>query len=170
MSTRTHRAGLGLALLVATALAAPRAYADEQAVAQWTPVSEARLDAARGGFDLGTGLVASLGLDRVVYVDGNLVASTHIQIPDVAHLTPAQASALSAAINTAAVVQVGPGNAVDPAALGQNAATTVVQNTLDNQRIAAMTTLNVSVNTLSAFRNLNLGQSLQSALVNPLGR
>ncbi|MGO4699882.1 hypothetical protein [Dyella sp. 2RAB6] len=164
------RTSLCLALLVSTALAAPRAYADEPGVAQWTPVSEARLDAARGGFDLGAGLIASLGLDRVVYVDGTLVTSTHLQIPDVAHLTPAQASALSSAINTAAVVQVGPGNRVDPAALGQNAATTVVQNTLDNQRIAAITTLNVSVNTLSAFRSLNLGQSLQSALANPLGR
>ena len=168
MSMRRFCAGLCLALLAVAA--APRAYADEQGVAQWTPVSEARLDATRGGFDLGAGLVASLGLDRVVFVDGALVASTHIQIPDVAHLTPAQASALSAAITTAAVVQVGPGNSVDPAALGQNAATTVVQNTLDNQRIAAMTTLNVSVNTLSAFRSLNLGQSLQSALANPLGR
>jgi len=168
MSKRMLGAGLGLALLIATA--APRAHADEQGVGQWTPVSDARLDTARGGFDLGAGLVASLGLDRVVYVNGALVASTHVQIPDVAHLTPAQASALSAAINTAAVVQVGSGNTVDPAAFGQNAATTVVQNTLDNQRIAAMTTLNVSVNSLSAFRSLNLGQSLQSALANPLGR
>ena len=170
MSMRMLRAGLGLALLVSATLAAPRAEADEQGVAQWTPVSEARLDAARGGFDLGAGLIASLGLDRVVYVNGALVTSTHLQIPDVAQITPAQASALSAAINTAAVVQVGPGNTVDPAALGQNAAATVVQNTLDNQRIAAMTTLNVSVNTLSAFRSLNLGQSLQAALANPLGR
>ena len=170
MSMRMLRAGLGLALLASSVLAAPRVHAGEPGVAQWAPVSEARLDAVRGGFDLGGGLVAALGLDRVVYVNGALVASTHVDIPDIAQLTPAQAGALSSAINSASVVQVGAGNRVDPAAFGPNAAAAVVQNTLDHQRIAAITTLNVSVNTLSAFRSLNLGQSLQSALANPLGR
>lgn len=110
MSMRTLRAGLGLALLASSVLVAPRVHADEPGVASWAPVSEARLDAARGGFDLGGGLVAALGLDRVVYVNGALVVSTHVDIPDVAHLTPAQAGALSSAINTASVVQVGAGN------------------------------------------------------------
>lgn len=144
------------------------ARAGESGRIAWTPVSDARLDAARGGFDWGGGLVASLGIDRAVYINGTLVTSLHLQVPDLAHVNAAQAGALSSAMSNATVVQNGPGNSVDPGALGQSMAATVLQNTLDNQRIAAQTTLNVSVNTLSVFRSLNLQQSLQAA--NPLGR
>lgn len=169
MSKHALRVGLSLAVLAFGLVGATRAHAGENGPAGWTPVDDARLDAARGGFDWGGGLVASLGIDRAVYVNGALVTSLHIQVPDIARLSTTQASALSSAMNSATVVQNGPGNTVDPAALGQSMAATVLQNTLDNQRIAAQTTLNVSVNTLSAFRSLNLQQSLQAAMANPLG-
>lgn len=146
------------------------ASADERGPAGWQPVSEARLDAARGGFDWGGGLVASLGIDRAVYLNGTLVTSLHIQLPDVGHLSAVQAGALSSAIDAASVLQVGPGNTVDPSALSTPLAATLVQNTLDNQHIATQTTLDVSVNSLGAFRSLNLQQSLQAATANPLGR
>lgn len=166
MSKLARRMALCLIALSSASWGAARAGETEHIA--WTPVSDARLDATRGGFDWGGGLVASLGIDRVVYVNGTLVTSLHLQVPDIARVNAAQASALSSAMNSAAVVQNGPGNSADPAALGRSMATTVLQNTLDNQRIAAQTTLNVSVNTLSAFRGLNLQQSLQAA--NPLGR
>ena len=163
MSTPVGHIGLGLiALSVAVWSAGVRA-GESDGIA-WAPVSDARLEAARGGFDWGGGLVASLGIDRAVYVNGTLVTSLHVQVPDLARVTAEQASALSSAMNNMAVVQNGAGNSIDPAALGRSMAAAVLQNTLDNQRIAAQTTLNVSVNTLSAFRNLNLQQSLQAPI------
>ena len=39
----------------------------------------------------------------------------------------------------------------------------VIQNTLNNQSIQTLTTLNVSVNTLQALRQMNLQSTLQSA-------
>jgi hypothetical protein len=132
------------------------------------PVANARLDAVRGGFDLGNGLQASLGIERAVYVDGNLVTYTSVNIPDLAHVTTQQAMALASALSTVNV-QNGPGNTFDPSSMGSTTAATVIQNTLNNQTIRNLTTLNVAVNTLGAFRDQGLQQALQAAQVQALG-
>ena len=90
-------------------------------LAGWTPVSQDTLDDARGGYDLGNGLMASFGIDRAVYVNGNLVTSTSFNVPDIAHMTPAQATAMQSALNTVTVTQIGPNNTFDPSSIGQNA-------------------------------------------------
>lgn len=131
-------------------------------------VSDARLDAARGGFDLGNGLLASFGISRVIYVNGNLVAQTSVRIPDAGHITSAQAGALATA-SAARLIQNGPGNQIDPAALSRVGGT-VIQNSLDNQRIKSVTTIDTTVNSLDTFRGLNLQDSLQSALIGSRGQ
>jgi hypothetical protein len=78
------------------------------AVAGWSPVGEDTLEQTRGGFDVGNGLVASFGIDRAVYVNGNLVTTTTFNVPDIAHMTTAQASAMQTALGTVLVTQVGP--------------------------------------------------------------
>ncbi len=137
--------------------------------ASWgVAVSNKRLDAIRGGFDTGSGLLASFGIERAVYVNGNLVTSTSLYIPNIGQMSAEQASALAAATSTLSV-QNGPGNTFDPAALTQTTAGTVVQNSLNNQSIQTLTTLNTTVNTLNLFKSLNLQSTLQSALINSLG-
>jgi hypothetical protein len=42
----------------------------------------------------------------------------------------------------------------------------VIQNTLSNQNIQALTTINASVNSLGFFKNMNLGATLNNALMN----
>jgi hypothetical protein len=126
------------------------------------------LDTVRGGFDLGNGLEASFGIERAVYVDGELVSYTSVNIPDIAHITTQQAAALASALGTVNV-QIGPGNSFNPSSMGQTAGATVIQNTLNNQTIRNLTTLNVAVNTLNAFRDEGLQQALQSASVQALG-
>jgi hypothetical protein len=42
----------------------------------WQPVSAAQLDEARGGFELGNGLQVSLGVERLVSINGGVVASS----------------------------------------------------------------------------------------------
>lgn len=135
----------------------------------WPAVSNQRLEQMRGGFDLGSGIVASLGIDRAVYINGNLVTSTSINIPDIGHIDSAQATALAAVMNSANIVQNGPGNSVDPSTLSQARGATIIQNTLNNQQIQALTTLNVSTNSLNLFRAMGLQDSLQSALIGSQG-
>jgi hypothetical protein len=132
------------------------------------PVPNERLDAVRGGFDLGGGLEVSLGIERAVYIDGNLVTYTSVNIPDIAHMTTQQAMSLASALSTIDV-QNGPGNTFNPSSLGSTTAATVIQNTLNNQTIRSLTTLNVAVNTLNAFRDEGMQQALQAAQVQALG-
>jgi hypothetical protein len=179
-------------------------------------VDDKGLDDVRGGFDLGDGLVASLGIQQVAYIDGNLVTSTSINIPNIGQITQQEALNLAAALgNLNLVVQNGPGNsigtsstvqnnaattpvqgvsssAVAPAATAKdntsptnagvsssdgaaallapgNGLATVIQNSLNNQSIRTLTTLNISVNTLQVMHDLNLQNTLQAAQMLSLG-
>jgi hypothetical protein len=137
-------------------------------VADWTPVGQDTLDSLRGGFDVGNGLMASFGIDRAVYVNGNLVTQTSFNVPDIAHMTTMQAAAMQSALNAMSITQIGPNNTFDPSSLGGTSAGTVIQNTLDNQKIQTITTLNTSVNSLNAFRAGNFQDALQQAQLQSL--
>lgn len=132
-------------------------------------VSDRRLDAARGGFDLGNGLLVSFGIERAVYINGNLVSSTSVNIPDVGRITPDQASALAAATGTVNIIQNGANNTVDPATFSHATAATVIQNSLDNQDIRSLTTINVTANSLNTLRSMGLQEGLQAGLIGSLG-
>jgi hypothetical protein len=132
-------------------------------------VSNSRLAGMRGGFETDAGLQISFGIQRAIYVNGNLVTSTSVNIPDVGQMNAAQATALAAVANSVNVVQIGPGNSFDPASLTHTTAATVVQNSLSNQNIQTLTTLSTAVNTLDAFKNMNLQNTLQSALTGSIG-
>jgi hypothetical protein len=132
-------------------------------------VSNSRLAGMRGGFETDSGLQISFGIQRAIYVNGNLITSTSVNIPDIGQMNAAQATALAAVANTVNLVQIGPGNSFDPASLTHTTAATVVQNSLSNQNIQSLTTLSTAVNTLDAFRNMNLQNTLQSALAGSIG-
>jgi hypothetical protein len=132
---------------------------------EWVPVDPARLAEMRGGLLMPSGLSLSFGIERLVYVNGQLVASATLQIPDLGRMTADQANAL-AAINEGRVVQIGEGNRIDSGA-GGNAL--VIQNTLDGQDISALTTLNVGVDTLGMLQELNSYDALHGALITSPG-
>lgn len=121
------------------------------------PASTERLASVRGGFDLGDGLQVSFGIQRAVYVDGNLVTYINVSIPDIAHITQQQATSLAAALGTLNV-QVGQGNTFNPSSsttqpgalssvsshvvstdspTTQANATTIVQNALSNPMVSS---------------------------------
>lgn len=133
------------------------------------PVDNDRLAAIRGGFDLGDGLVASFGISRAIYINGNLVAQVSVDIPDVAQIDRKQAEALATLVNGVTLIRNGPGNVVDPESFNRTAGAIVIQNTLDNQQIQALTTLDTRVRNLGQFSSLNLANTLQQALVNSRG-
>lgn len=134
------------------------------------PASDSVLAAARGGYDLGNGLLVSFGISRLVYVNGGLAASININIPDLSHMNPEQANALASLLNGITLIRNGPGNFADPAAFNGAVGAIVIQNTLDNQRIQALTTFDAHVKDLGMFNALNLGNTLQSVLINSRGQ
>jgi len=138
------------------------AVADEPAFAGVAPVANAVLDGVRGGFEVPENLRASMSLERVAYVNGELVATRSASIPDIGNMTSDQAAALANATGTL-VIQNGPNNAFNVADLG--ASSTVIQNTLSDQHLVALTTISVEVNSLSAFREMNFQDGLRDTLI-----
>lgn len=130
------------------------------------PVVFDRLESLRGGFELPSGLQASFGFERVVYVNGELMATTSVNIPDISAITPDQAQALAAARQTT-LVQVGEGNTFFNASSMDGGL--VIQNTLDNQDIRVLTTLDVGTDMLGHFKDLNAQAALQDALITAPG-
>ncbi len=127
---------------------------------EWKPVETERLDSMRGGFVSPSGLVASFGIERLVLVNGATVSTMRLHVPDVGRLTADQAATL-ATLNETRIIQVGGGMVVVPGGSGG----LVIQNALDGQSISAMTTINASVNTLGMFQDINLGSTLNNALI-----
>jgi hypothetical protein len=157
------RAGSGnrFALAAAAMCASMLALADESALTESAAVPEAALEGLRGGFDIPANLHASLQLERVVAANGEQIAHLSADIPDVGHMTVAEAEALAHAAGTL-VIQGGPNNAFNLMELGPTA--TVIQNTLNDQHLVAVTTLNVQVNSLAAFREMAFQDGLRDGI------
>lgn len=133
--------------------------------AEWRPVDPARLAEMRGGYQLPTGMMLSFGIERVVYLNGELIARIAVHIPDARQISAEQAQAL-ADFNRGLRVQVGEGNRIEPA---QIAGGLVVQNTLDDQDIRTVTRIDVGVDTLGAYQGLNANEALTDALIRAPG-
>lgn len=131
---------------------------------EWVAISPFQLHTMRGGFDLPSGMKLSFGIERVVHVNGQLLTQSRFYIADISQMTPQQAAALADATRPL-VVQVGAGNTFDPAAMSGGINGLIVQNTLNDQDIRALTTINISVDTLEMFKQLNANQTLQDALL-----
>ncbi len=131
----------------------PAAFAAQPAASgEWTALPARELDAMRGGYRLPSGLVLSFGIERMAWVNGQLVATQRYD-----HDSGDAPGAL--------VVQVGPGNhlgAVPPGGV-------VIQNTLDNQRIQVGTHVDATVGTLGLFQSMNVQDTLQNALKGATG-
>jgi hypothetical protein len=135
--------------------------ADDDSLAGARPVTDAALEALRGGFDFPENLHAALRLERAAYVNGEQVLSVAVDIPDIATMTTEQANALAHAAGTL-VIQGGPNNTFNLMELGP--ASTVIQNTMNDQHLVALTTVSVEVNSLSAFREMAFQDGLREGL------
>ena len=126
-------------------------------------VDEAALDDARGGFITPGGLVVTLGLERLVTINGNVVERTEMQLGDIGKLANGQGSISSEALGQLRLIQNGDVRAVTPDASGLLGGT-LIQNTLNDQLIKNQTSVNATVNTAGMLRALNFGTSLNNAL------
>jgi hypothetical protein len=155
---------VGLWLALAGLGVAPAAMAATPAPDGWAPVDEAELDRMRGGFGNDTGLKISLGIERLVSINGNIVTHTTIDVADLNHLSTEQARQTHDALSSVKLVQNGSDNiyqAVEsPRALGG----VVIQNTLNNQQIRSQTVISSTVNSASLLKTINFQASLNDAL------
>lgn len=132
---------------------------------EWVPIDPGRLAEMRGGFLLPSGLVLSFGIERAVYVNGELTANTSLHIADISKLSADEAKAI-ARFNEGLVVQIGEGNHFDPVSLPGGV---VIQNTLNDQHIVTMTQMEVSSGALQSFQDLNTSGALQDGLIGAIG-
>jgi hypothetical protein len=162
------------AVLAGLAFSTQQAWADAPGKAPfarteetWMAVSNHTLDSQRGGFDLGAGLLVSFGITRAVYINGELASQTTLNFGQLDKITAAQATELSRQLNTLNLVQNGPGNTVEGPLGG--AGGVVIQNTLNNQRIANHTVINAQTNGMSLLKDLNTAATLSEGIARAVG-
>ena len=142
---------------------------------QLAAVDTASLDEVRGGFELeGSSLKFTIGIERAVYINGNLVATNVLNLKDLqssAGGTSVAGALPAAAPSGALVVQNGPAgsNYVAPQ-VAQNPTATVIQNSLNDQKIQNVTTINASVNSLQTVRAMSVANAIQYGIVSSLRR
>lgn len=159
--------------------------------------SDAELDDMRGGFEVnlnGAQLMLSFSLERVTYINGELVASMRISVPDLSNLQAGGISPTTIRVETlpidptatdatrtlqprlaaqhinglgpaVTVIQNGAGNTFT-LPLSLNSLTTVIQNTVDNQIIRNMTTLNATIVNQALSRAMEITSSINQAVAN----
>lgn len=127
-------------------------------------VDDAVLDATRGGFTNSDGLAVSLGIDRLVSINGEVVARTRIDIADLGRISADQARQTSQALSSVKLVQNGDANIYRAGDLGAALGGIVVQNSLSNQQIRTDTLISATVNSAGLLNTLNFQGTLQDAL------
>lgn len=116
------------------------------------PVSDAQLAGLRGGFRIGNdsdSVWLSFSIDQLAYINGDLVATTHLGSPGQTGTT---------------VISNGLGSHV-VTTLPSGSLGTVIQNSLDDQTISNVNVFNVGVNSLQAAHWLSVQDVVANALV-----
>lgn len=148
---------LMLALLCVPSMTPAMGYEGDEDFTQRIPVSEAALDLMRGGFQNNpNGPFMSFGIERSVLINGQLVSSTVINIPNLTQFAVDPS-------HTITHIHTGGGNTLTPDLSSLPTLMTVIQNSLDNQRIQNHTVINATVEALSWTRSLALGDALSQA-------
>jgi len=135
----------------------------------WAAVDDSALEQARGGFDLGNGMLVSLGVERLVSINGTVVVNSRFSIPDVTQLSAAEARLASDAL-AAAVVQVGAGNRIDPDLSAHTMGALLIQNSANDQAIRSQTTISTTVGNLAMLKAANFESTLRAALNSAIGK
>lgn len=130
----------------------------------WQAIDGGTLDAHRGGFTIGNGLVVALGIERIVSINGQTVARTSFELAVTEGVADQAADAARQALSNGALIQNGPGN-VAPATLTADAlGATIIQNSLNDQAIRSQTVINASVNSATLMQSLNFNDSVGQAI------
>jgi hypothetical protein len=150
------RAGIcGTLACAAQALAAP---------AGWVAVEAATLAQARGGFTTPAGLQVSLGIERVVAINGEVQSRTSFQLADIGRLGAEQAAQTRAALSEVKLIQNGSDNIALAALAESTLGGIIIQNSLSDQRIQSRTLINASVNSAGPLMAIHFNGSVSDAI------
>ena len=122
----------------------------------WVPVASEQLEQLRGGFTTPAGLQVSLGIERIVSINGEAVS--HVTL-----LALGAGGSGPSAGESARLIQQG-GNNLFAGTLDQSGAT-FVQNSLNNQTIRTDTLISANVNSAGLLRELNFSHALSAAAI-----
>jgi hypothetical protein len=100
----------------------------------------AELDGARGGFTTAAGVAVSLGIERIVTVDGQVVARSELRLGDLGRLVAGQAAPVTDNL------------------------TTVVQNSLNGRAIGTATIIHASVGAQGLLQTMHFQSTLANAI------
>jgi hypothetical protein len=134
----------------------------------WTAVDAATLDEARGGFETAGGLNLSLGIERVISINGEVLSRTNVAIADMGKMNASQLLMAREALGSAQLIQMG-GNNFAPGDIGLGSGATVVQNSLDHQAIMAQTTITSTVNSMALIKDLNFHSTIREGIMRGAG-
>ncbi|MDP1634270.1 MAG: hypothetical protein Q8L69_06270 [Gallionellaceae bacterium] len=154
---------LGVSMLAIGLMEPARAFENISGFEEFPVVADRELDQMRGGFETASGglpLSFSFGIERVSFVNGQLVATSILAIPSLAELNSGAARA--AGLDPITVIQTGPGNTFARPGIRDlpSQFMTLIQNTLDNQAISNVTVINASATSRDFLRSLALQNSL----------
>lgn len=157
-------------LLICLALAAgmalwgpPSARADADGFGGAEVVSLQELDATRGGYKGGTDMMFSFGIEKAVYINGVLEATSSLNL-----LNPGGGSSRLSQEPVFNLVQKGEDNFSAFTRKDQGFQGTIIQNSLDYQRIQTFTKISVGLNVIGAFRENNLSTVLNQRLIHSI--
>lgn len=137
-----------------------------------TVLDDALMDGLRGGFETPGGLMLSFGIERLVYINGELLSTTSLNVADLGTLVGGSAEAAKALTvgSTVGLIQNGPNNTFDASMMSSGAFATVIQNTLNDQTILSVTTINATVNSMDMLQANRIGDSLRNTVNSALFR
>jgi hypothetical protein len=133
----------------------------------WIAASADQLDTMRGGFEGPGGLAISLGIERLVSINGDLVSRTSFQIANMNSISPDEARQAHDALNSVRLVQNGANNFAGSDVAGARG--TFIQNTLSDQMIGTQTIINSSVNSMSLLKDLDFQDGMRDAAIRAIG-
>jgi hypothetical protein len=127
-------------------------------------VSEEKLDSMRGGFETAAGLIVSFGIERAVYVNGELANVVRANVPDLARAVADNGALASKLGEAASIVQNGNGNFANFGPASSGAYSLVIQNSLDGQNLQVVTTIDATVTSYQMMRSELLQQRIAEAM------
>jgi len=135
----------------------------------WVPVERAMLDTMRGGFTIAGGLQVSLGIERLVTINGEVVSRTSLQLADLGRLNAEQARQTGAALSAVKLIQNGSDNIYTAGFSSDTLGGTVIQNSLNGQRIESSTIIHSTVNSIGLLTTMNFSGNVSDAIARAAG-
>ncbi|MEW5755855.1 MAG: hypothetical protein AB1810_06080 [Pseudomonadota bacterium] len=135
------------------------------ALHSYQPLDESELAQIRGGFVTADGLEISVGVERLLYVNGEIQVQRSFDLSGLGGAAVPSSNDLSTMLG--GLVQRGDGNTASEELMAMVAAgvLNLVQNSLDNQAIQNITHLNIRVENFALYNPSSIGALMDFQLM-----